>query len=253
MRTRAKTKTIKRYCSVFRCSIKKRTSKAQTRLEGLKRHKPHPTMDGLFFVEYRPSGTEVWRTADEIADRAEYMLTLQSSKRSTATKRNATRRQNATIRYDRIAREMFARHQTLGMSKDVFRSLPKPVQHRLLRQLPSIVHNDEEDRLARLETHRAAQVVASENSATAYREQMELKMEAVRRRHAIQRSEVKPVGLVVPVVTEPIEPMTQADLVELSQRHPDSSKITTRLEALYNAYDDPDEYDTDEDDTDEYL
>ena len=76
-------------------------------------------------------------------------------------------------------------------------------------------------------------------------------MEAVRRHHAIQRAEAMPV-VVMPVVSEPSEPssepMTQADLVELSQRHPDSSKITTRLEALYNAYDDPDE-----DDTDEYL
>ena len=212
-------------------------------------------MEGLFFVEYRPSGTEVWRTADEIADRAEYMVALQSSKRSTATKRNATRRQNATIRYDRIAREMFARHQTLGMPRDVFKRLEKPVQHRLLRQLPSIVHNDEEDRLARLETHRAAQVVASENSAAEYREQMKRKMEAVRRHHAIERSEAMPVVVVVPVpvVSEPSEPMTQADLIELSQRHPDSSKITTRLEALYNAYDDPDEDDTDEYDPDEYL
>lgn len=243
MRTRAKTKTTKRYCSVFRCSIKKRTSKAQTGLEGLKRHKPHPTMDGLFFVEYRPSGTEVWRTADEIADRAEYMVTLQSSKRSTATKRNATRRQNATIRYDRIAREMLTRHQTLGMPREVFKSLEKPVQCRLLRQLPSIVHNDEEDRMARLEAHRAAQVVASENSAAEYREQMKRKTEAVRRLQAVQRPEAMPVGLVVPVpvVSEPSEPLTQAELIELSQRHPDSSKITRRLEALHDAYDSDDE------------
>ena len=137
------------------------------------------------------------------------------------------------------------------MSKEVFKSLEKPVQHRLLRQLPNIVLNDEDDRLARLETHRAALAIASENSATEYREQMERKMEAVRRHHAIQRSEVQPVPVVVPVpavVDEPSEPMSQAELVELSQQHPDSSKITTRLEALYDAYDsDPDEDDTDED------
>ena len=245
MRTRAKTKTIKRYCSVFRCSIKKRTSKAQTRLEGLKRHKPHPTMDGLFFVEYRPSGTEVWQTSDEIADRAEYMVALQSSKRSTATKRNATRRQNATIRFDKQAKEMLTRHQTLGMPKDVFKRLEKPVQHRLLRQLPSIVHNDEEDRLARLEAHRAAQVVASERRAIEQQEQMKRKMATARRLQAVQRPEAMPVGLVVPVpvVSEPSEPMTQADLIALSQQHPDSSKITRRLEALHAAYDS----DTDED------
>jgi hypothetical protein len=202
-------------------------------------------MEGLFFVEYRASSTEVWRTADEIADRAEYMVTLQSSKRSKATKRNATRRQNATIRFDKQAKEMLTRHQTLGMPKDVFKRLEKPVQHRLLRQLPSIVHNEEEDRLARLERHRAALAIASENSATEYREQMKRKMETARRLQAVQRSEVQPVVpfVPVPVVSEPSEPMTQAELVELSQQHPDSSKITRRLEALHAAYDS----DTDED------
>ena len=233
---RNSTKTKKRYCWVFRCSIKRRTSTAQTGLEGLKRHTPHPTMDGLFFVEYRPSGTEVWRTADEVADRAEYMAALQSSKRSKATKRNSTRRQNATRRLDRIAREMLARHQTLGMPKDVFKRLEKPVQHRLLRQMPNIVIADEDDRLARLEAHRAAQAIAAEKNATEYREQMERKMETARRLQAVQRSEAKPVVPFVPVVAS--EPLTQAELVALSKRHPDNSKITRRLEALHDAYDD---------------
>ena len=66
----------KRYCWLFRCSVKNRTLKAQTHLKTLKRHMPHPTMLGLFFVKHSPSGTEVWRTADEIADRADYMTAL---------------------------------------------------------------------------------------------------------------------------------------------------------------------------------
>ena len=72
MRSITKTKTPKRYCWVFRCSIKRRTIRAQTGLEGLKRHAPHPTMNGLFFFEYRSAGAEVWRTEDEIDKRTIY-------------------------------------------------------------------------------------------------------------------------------------------------------------------------------------
>ena len=237
-----KTKPSK--CAIYKCSLIKRSKLSQTGLSNLVSNQAHPTMDALFFCGYAPNGRELWKTADEIADRITYQSEYFKSNQSEQSAKLASKRSEQRKRNDRQADDLITRYGKSGMAKSVWVQLERPIKARLKRMMPNIVWVDEDDRAARHDAQMNELNTIMEMAHLEAQRAMKEKMEHSSSIHST-------ISVAESVTIEEIEteheqkkrkPLTQAELNELSNSRYEMPKCYSEFAQLTEDESDDDLY-----------
>lgn len=205
---------------------------SQTNLDGLVINQPHPTMHSLYFAGVTKTGSEKWRTADELADDANYHSRYRRKYQSEESLKVAAKRKATSKAYDREAENVLTRYSDLGMERSVFAKLDRPVKERVKRACPNIIITSAHDREQRRGARMAGLTSFTKQVHAEAVASMAAKMERAKHIH-------KTLDIVENVTLEDIEAetserktLTQADLNELSNSRYEMPKCCSDYEGL---------------------